>query len=375
MGKRSIFFVLLILVINGSLFSQTNEPKVVNMSMYSKIINALEHWDIKSAVTELKVLSTTENPADEPYFYFFKASITFYSWIQADSVQGNPVLSNIDSAVKYFERALVGNPRIFIPQLFIKSSQDGLDSCSEIMANKAKSYFMNEEYLKAMNYYDKILGFNPKPIYLVGAGLTALKITSFYKAEKCFEQAISIQPTYEKAWIGLCETYKRLNNKNKAIETATKAIIFDSLNKTYLINYYKIASFFKDEIETKIAVEKLEHYLNNDESINQLLANHYISTGNFDKAEKFVLQIASTQSEANRSSSQLKFYYQWFTRLNRDANMLNNKANSKAFMKNWIENRQFIHQKVEKYLNIKTEDSLLKIIVQYFNAEFVGVLN
>ncbi len=368
MKKRDFISILLVLILNVSLFSQKTES--INMTKYSKIISALEHWNIKSALDELKILSTTDKPEDEPYFYFFKANITYCIWVQADSTNGNSVLKSIDSAVKYFERAMVNNPRIYIPSLYIKSSEEGLDSCAEIFSKKAKAYFLDEEYLKAMNYYDKIIEFNPKPIYLVGAGLTALKVTSYYKAESCFQQALKIQPSYEKAWIGLCETYKKLKNQEKAIETAKNAILVDSLNKTYLINYYQVSNFFKNESEIQNAIRLLELFSNQDGSVNQIIASHYISQQNFEKAELVLFKITSKQIDNDISSNMLKFYYQWFIHLNKEANLFNSKANSFQFSSLWVKNRAFIHQKVKKYLTLKTDDIQLNKIILFFNSEF-----
>jgi tetratricopeptide (TPR) repeat protein len=369
MNKRYVLSVLMIFIFNGSLFSQINEPKVVNMTMYSKIISALDHWDMKSAVDELKVLSKTENPEDEPYFYFFKASITYYTWVQVDSIQESPVLSNIDSAVKYFERALIGNPRIAIPQLYIKSSQDGLDSCANIINQRAKMNFLQEDYLKAMNLYDKILDFSNNPVYLTGAGLTALKVTSFYKAENCFLRAIQYSPKYEKARFGLCETYKRLNDSIKGINAAKDAVLIDSLNKNYLINYYNISAYFKNKDEMKQAIAKLEPYATADQNICSIVANHYILWKDFPRAESYLLTIASKQRENEANATKLKFYYNWFLSLCSYNSLSSDKANSIGFCKKWIGDRMLIRQKAGKLLLINTENAQLQGIIEFLKKE------
>lgn len=361
-----VYIITMLLFAN--LFNSFGQS-IADSIKYKNIIHALNAWDIQSSVAELKNMTQSASPNDEAYFYFFKANITLYTWIQVDSTQENNSLAYIDSAIRYYEKSMLLNLNIQFPSLYIKSPIHGLDTCANIIGQRAKMYFLKEEYLKAMNLYDKILGFSNNPMYFTGAGLTALKVTSFHKAENYFLKAIQYSPEYEKPRIGLCEVYKRLNDSIKGVKTAKEAVLSDSLNKNYLINYYNVSAYFKNRDEMNQAIAKLEPYAITDQNIRSLVANHYILSKEFQKAESHVLSIASKQNENDANATRLKFYYNWFLSLSSNNSLSFEKANSIEFCKNWIGGRMLIRQKVGELLLLKTENTQLQGVVEFLKKE------
>lgn len=365
--KLSFWSILLILVTLNLSRSEAQPYKSIPDSIrFLKITQELQRWNIVAAINELKEISTTQKPSDEAYFYFFKASIVFNTWKQTDSIRENTSLTFIDTAVKYYERALSIDKTIFFNQLYIKSPQIGLDTCASILGQYAKMYFLKQDYLKALSYYEKIIDFKSDPMYLTAAGLTALQLTSYPKAIQYLDQSLQLNPKSEKSWLALIEVYKRQNDTINALETANKALIFDSLNLNFLINYVKLATVYKPEKVISAIIDKLEKFSPKNDLIYITLGNYYLAYKQFDKAElNFLLYAKKTNP-----SVMLKFYYNWYLDLY-ISDLLMYKANLIDYSASRIRAMIFIQQKIQPYLaNSNSQDAEIVQVLDFFKKEF-----
>lgn len=361
------FFLLLIFLLGiGALYSQNNIPQNKDVR-FDKIIKSLNNWDMKSAVDELLEISKSTNPADEGFFYFFKASITLNTYIQVDSTHENNALSYVDSSVKYFERAIFTGALIDFPELYIQSPQHGLDTCAGIIGKRAMQHFMGDELLKAMTYYEKIIDFKPDAPNLLNAALTAMKLTSYKKAEMYFKQSLALNPKNEKAWIGLTEAYKRINDTLNAIQTVNNSMKYDSLNRNLLINLYNIAIFSNNQILIDNTIRRLI-VADSNSDYGLLLGNLYATKRDFIKAESYYLSM--TENEENKCNVLIRFYYNWYLKLYATNLLENLKGNSNTYCSNVVSNEHFIQGKLKKCLAKQSSNVQINAIVDFLNNEF-----
>ena len=368
-NKGYLFFLLLMasvsLSANQKMFiNQVSPPDSVR---FAKIISAFQNCDIVSALNELKIIANTRNPEDEAYFNFFKANITFYSWKQIDSTNENTSLVVIDSAVKYYEQALSLNSTINFKRLYINSPKSGLDSCATVLARYAKMYFMNEEYLTAMKYYEKILDFKTDPVYYTSAGLTAYKLTSYPKAQIYLNRALDLNPINEKAWIVLTEAYKSTNDTSNAILSASKALLSDSLNQNLLLNYYNIVSHYNRESEIAGAIKRLEKIRPQNDKLYSILGTHYLTKKEFVSAERNFIALAQ---KTGNSDQMLKLYFNWYLYLIETNVLRHQSGNSTDYIIARNEAVLLIKAKIKPYKLQKSEDRQVQTILQYFAQEF-----
>lgn len=348
----------------SSVFNSKVPPDTIR---FEKMITALHDWDIVSALNDLKLIASSQNPEDEAYFCFFKANITFCNWKQVDSTGGNTSLTVLDSAVKYFELAMSLNPSIYFNRLYLKSSQLGLDSCAAIIAQNAKMSFMNEDYLKAMNLYEKILDFNTNPVYFTSAGLTAFKLTSYPKAEKYLNRALEINSHNEKAWVVLTEVQMKRNDTLNALHTAMNALNSDSLNQTLLLNYLNVSVFFNREKESADAISRIQKIHPKNERTYSVLGNYYLSKNEFLLAEQNIIRV---NQKSGNSSVMIKLYFNWYLHAVAE-NLLNHSSgNSKDYVMNRTEISTLIKQKIEPYKSLKSADKQVETILHFFAQEF-----
>lgn len=365
--KLSFWSILLILVtLNLSRSEAQPYQSIPDSTRFLKITQELQRWNIVAAINELKGISSTQNPSDEAYFYFFKASIVFNSWKQSDSTRENTSLTFLDTAIKYYERALSIDKTIFFNQLYIKSPQIGLDSCASILGQHAKMYFLQQDYLKALSYYEKIIDFKYDPMYLTAAGLTALQLTSYPKAILYLNQSLQINPKSEKSWLALIEVYKRQNDTLNVLRTIDKALISDSLNLNFMINYVKLISVYKPQNGRSAIINKLEKNSSKNDLIYTTLGNYYFAYKEFDKAELNFLLYA----KKNNPSVMLKFYYNWYLYLY-ISDLLKYKANFMDYSASRIRSMIFIQQKIQPYLPVSNnQDPGILQLVDFFKKEF-----
>jgi len=369
-NKGFLFFLLLTMSVSLSanhkfMDDQASPPDTVR---FSKITSALQKWDIVSAMNELKTISTSGVPEDEAYFNFFKANITFYSWKQVDSTNENTSLAVIDSAVKYYEHAVSLNASIKFDRLYINSSQSGLDSCATILSKTAKMHFMNENYLQAMKYYEKILDFRAEPSYYTSAGLTAFKLTSYTKAELYLNQALSMNPQDEKSWIILTEVYKHTNDTAKALESSYKAMLSDSRNPNLLLNYYNISSFFNREDQVADAIKRMENHSPKNDKFYSVLGNYHLAKKEFLLAEPHFY--ALSQKNENASAVMLKLYYNWYLHLVVSDMIKHSSGNSTEYVAQRNDAVLLIKNKIKPYKLLSSKDPQVQTILQYFAQEF-----
>lgn len=364
-----LFFMLLTMSVSLSANPKnaSNRPIPPDTVRFSKMISALQSWDMVSALNELKNISASTFLEDEAYFNFFKANITFYSWKQVDSTHENTSMAVIDSAVKYYELALAQNPSINIPRLYVQSPQSGLDSCALILSGYAKMYFMNEDYLQAMKYYDKILDFRTDPGYYTSAGLTAFKLTSYSKAELYLNQALSMKPKDEKSWAILTEVYKHTQDTAKAITTSYKAMLSDTLNPNLLLNYYVISSFFNSADHLRDAVGRMEKFHPQNDRFSNTIANYYLAQKKFTLAEPLFFELSK---KANDPSIMLKLYYNWYLHLVAMNMIEHSSGNSMEFVSQRNKAMSLINEKIKSYRTAKGKDPLVQTILEYFSQEF-----
>jgi tetratricopeptide (TPR) repeat protein len=331
------------------------------------MISAFQSWDMVSALNELKNIATSTFLEDEAYFNFFKANITFYSWKQVDSTHENTSMAVIDSAVKYYEYALSLDASISFPRLYVQSSQSGLDSCALILSRYAKMYFMNEDYLQAMKYYDKILDFRTDAGYYTSAGLTAFKLTSYSKAELYLNQALSMKPKDEKSWVILTEVYKHTQDTAKAITTSYQAMLSDTLNPNLLLNYFVISSFFNSADHLRDAVGRMEKFHPQSDKLATTLGNYYLVQKEFSTAEPHFLALSKKVDDA---SVMLKLYYNWYLHLIMTDMIQHPSGNSMEYVSQRNKAMSLIKEKIKPYRSAKSKDPLVQTILQYFAQEF-----
>ncbi len=361
------FFLLLILLLGmGELYSQNNIALNKDVR-FDKIIKSLNNWDMKSAVGELLEISKSTNPADEGFFYFFKASITLNTYIQVDSTQDNNALSYVDSSVKYFERAIITGTTIDFPELYIQNPQQGLDTCAGIIGKRAMQYFISDDPLKAMSHYEKIIDFKPDAPNLLNAALTAMRLTSYKKAEIYFKQSLALDPKNEKAWIGLTETYKRINDTLNAIQTVNNSMQYDSLNRDLLINLYNIAIFSNNQTLIDHTIRRLT-VANSTSDYALLLGNLLVTKRDFLKAEPYYLSIKD--NEETKCYVLIRFYYNWYLKLYATNLLENLKGNSHTYCSNVVSNEHFIKEKLKKCLTKESTNVQIKAIIDFLNNEF-----
>lgn len=346
------------------------QDKISSDKQFNGIIKALNEWNFKSAVDELVKISTSSNPEDEGAFYFFKANITLCTYIQVDSTHENNALSYVDSSVKYFERAIATGSSVFFPSLYIQTPQQGLDTCAAIINKRAKQYYLKDDLLKAMTLYEKIIEFKSDDATLLNAALTAMKLTSYPKARTYFTRSLELNPKNEKAWIGLTETYKRINDTANAINTAFTSLQYDSTNHNLLINLYNIAIFSNKKETLENAIYRLENS-NVNSKYTPTLANLYYITKDFVKAEPYYIASSSNQTEDAKCEIMLKFYFNWYLHLYSSALLNTSKGNSESYSSDILANKKFISKKIEPYITKYYSNNQLKKIVDFLNSELL----
>ena len=370
MKKYAILLILLI-----QLGFITASVKVFNIqqdtSKYNKLINALVCWNLTEASQELKTLSISNNPKDEAYFYFFKASILLYTSIQTDSISENPSLPFIDSAVKYFEKAQILNNKINFNRLFINNVNQGLDTCASIISSVAKRYYLEANYLQAAKLYERAVDIRSENRYLIGAGLSAMMITSYFKAEKYFLQSLELNSTNEKTWIYLTETYKRMGDTTKALKCSKDAILKNLNNVNILLNMFNVSIWSNRSKEINHSIELIDSITKlNDIKLNTTIGLYFLSNNNFERAEKYYINISNKKTSVESTEIMLKFYYNWFLNETKLIYLNNSKGNTFKNIHEIIVNRNFIlKNKILKYLKFASSNSNIKDVFDFLTFE------
>lgn len=284
---------------------------------YSKILNALHNWKIADASIELKSIAISSNPNDEAYFYFFKGVVTYYSWRQSDSANGNTSLVFIDSAIKYFEKSISINSSISFSKLYINSPKDGLDTCATVLSSNAKMNYLKGDYLKSTKLYEKAVDINGDYNNLIGAGLSSMMLTSYFKAEKYFKMAKEYYPKNEKTWIFLTEVYKRMGDTVNALNVSHESLLKFNNNVNILLNYYNVANWSNIQKEIDQSITKLEDKsVQRNDQLNKILVNYYSKNNDFKKAEPYIIEVSNNIKSTNeRTEALLVFYYNWYINL------------------------------------------------------------
>jgi hypothetical protein len=370
MKKYSILLILLIYLC--SLNASVNGVKLEqDTAKYNKLVTALSNWNLTEASQELKIIAKSNNPKDEAYFYFFKANILLYTSIQTDSISENPSLPFIDSAVKYFEKAQIIDNKISFNRLYINNSNQGLDTCASIVASVAKRYYLESNYLQATKLYERAVDIRSDNKYLIGAGLSAMMITSYYKAEKYFQQALILNSTNEKVWIYLTETYKRMSDTTKALICSNESVLKNINNVNILLNYFNISVWSNSRNEINHSIHLLDSITKfSDIKVNTSIGLYFLSKNNFDRAEKYYLSIANKKTNTESTEIMMKFYYNWFLYESKLIYFNNSKGNSKKIIDEIIINKNlFLKNKISKYLKLSSTNQNILDIYNFLNLE------
>jgi tetratricopeptide (TPR) repeat protein len=153
---------------------------------------------------------------------------------------------------------------------------------------------INEEALhKAMDQYQKIVLKDPKDTESwVMLGRLNGYLHNTPEAEKCFSQALQIEPDSEDALVGLAELYGQLGDSKRAAEKLKQAVDKHPSPRTL----YALAQAYEDLEDYKDAADALQHALEagaEDERIPAELGRDLMASGQTDEALKLYQQMAS----------------------------------------------------------------------------------
>jgi tetratricopeptide (TPR) repeat protein len=153
---------------------------------------------------------------------------------------------------------------------------------------------INEEALhKAMDQYQKIVQKDPKDTESwVMLGRLNGYLHNTPEAEKCFNQALQIEPDSEDALVGLAELYGQLGDSKRAAERLKQAVDKHPTARTL----YALAQAYEDLEDYRDAADALQHALEagaEDERIPAELGRDLMASGQYDEALKLYQQMAS----------------------------------------------------------------------------------
>jgi len=219
-------------------------------------------WLSKSLVIN-KNQPDTENKIGELLDFFGKQKQAFLHFKNAVKLNPNHILANLNLVRYYIEEKKID----IANKHFLKSYNAGLQKEKQTFF-KAKTFFNNQKYKKAINLLRKVIKKNPANIKAYFMITDAYRRTKqFLYATKYLEQIKFYKPNLEKAYVYLANIYfnqklpgKRRYYINLAIENIKQAI---KLNSSNAENYFTL-SYFYEQIGQEIKAKK---YLN--------LANHY----------------------------------------------------------------------------------------------------
>ena len=149
-------------------------------------------------------------------------------------------------------------------------------------------YAINNEYDKAIEYYNKAIEADSKDDYpYIGLGIVYYDLKEYDKAKECYKKAIEANPKDAYSYNGLGNTYYDLKEFNKAIEYYNKAIEIDPKD-AYSYNglgntYYDLKEFNKaiEYYNKAIEIDPKDAYPYSG------LGNTYYDLKEFDKAIEY----------------------------------------------------------------------------------------
>ncbi len=368
-------FILIITILMSiySLKSQIKSTYPNDTIRYKKILDNLYLRNNEKATDELKKIVDKPIKHDEAYFYFFKGIISFYKWQNEDSIHGMGRPHFLDTAASCFQRAHKINSNIYFQKLYLTNSQVGFDSVIFYMSSNAKAKYLRKNYSAALADYERLLFYKRDNSFVTAAGLSALMLTSYYKALNYFQEAITLNKNDFKNWIYIVETYIKLNDTTNALKYAFDAsLLFPNNNNIILQEYdiYKMANL-KDSINSSI--KKIEKLSNKDVKIYNILGIYYHDNKRLEDAEKMYLQ----SFELNKNQDNLLFniivlYYNKYLEKLQQVQR-NYKSTSKEYYYSILENeRNFLLSK--KFIDIYQKTDNKQNSIYYILAEFENVL-
>mgnify|MGYP001308782973 CR=1 FL=1 len=186
----------------------------------------------------------------------------------------NLQLNDVDSSIKYFERAKKINP-----------------DASRVYFNLGLAYEKKKEINLAITNYEKVIELDPNnSSAFYNLGSLYKDIYEMKKAEYNLKKSLDLKPDFTYAFINLFDLYDRSNNLEKYNELLEKAKKL--LNEKELIIFYSGVHEYKKK-NYKSAIEILENLNLNEKYLIQniakygILAKSYDHIKNFDKAFNF----------------------------------------------------------------------------------------
>lgn len=120
---------------------------------------------------------------------------------------------------------------------------------AENLYEKAKQYYDEEKYEKALKVCKKIIKINENDVYHWNViGNIYYKQDKYKKAKTAYQKAINTDENFASPWNGLGNTYKKLGEYNKAITAFQKAIEIDK-NFTFPLYGMGNVYYFKENYE------------------------------------------------------------------------------------------------------------------------------
>jgi tetratricopeptide (TPR) repeat protein len=145
---------------------------------------------------------------------------------------------------------------------------------------------------KAMDQYQKIVQKDPKDTESwVMLGRLNGFLHNTPEAEKCFNQALQVDPESEDALVGLAELYQQLGDSKKAAEKLKAAVDKHPSARTL----FALAQAYEDLEDYKSAADALQHALEagaEDERIPAELGRDLMASGQLDEALKLYQEMA-----------------------------------------------------------------------------------
>ncbi len=368
---KKIILLFLISLLSYSSFCQTKKYiGIVDTIRYEKLLKTLYNRDNENSPAELKKIVDKPVREDEGYFYFFKGIISFYIWQREDSIHGNGRPYLIDSAATNFARALKINKKIHFNKLYLETPQIGLDTCIAILSSNAKSKYLNKNYLGALNDYEKIIDIKRDYQNIVGAGLSALMVTSYYKSEKYFKEAIDLKPEDYKNWVYIVESYKRRGDTINAIEYAIKSSNKFPNNYTLVLQDYHVNQWAGNRQNMVNAIPKLEKLSNKDAIVYNILGVYYQDYKRYEEAENAYLNSFSLIPEQKQLLFNIivLYYNRYLSEL--QIVQSNEVSGTESYILKTKEAEAFLLKSekfIDNYLNLDDKNILILTVVSELN--------
>ena len=172
--------------------------------------------------------------------------------------------NKLENSQKYFEKALKISPNDF-----------------EVLNNLAHTFYLKEQYPKALELYRKSLNLNNSAETLNNIGITLQAHGYYDQAEESFNQAIMMQPDYFEAYTNLANLFKATGKNILAEENYLKALKINP-NSAPANNNYGLMLHQRGEYD--LARQHFENALNANKSYKEArynLGTYQLGTGDF----------------------------------------------------------------------------------------------